>query len=106
MYLMGTDLAPSPAIGTALVQRVQNPGLSCAGPRELCGCNGLALYESGLNLDQWGPMEWIVTGLGLFALWSMFSSTKRGVQRVQKGVRRRSAKARRKRELQEELQGL
>lgn len=84
MYLI--KAAPQPGVGTQLVQRVDGLG---------CGChNGLGLFDGGLDPSTWGVGEFAAVGLGAFALFSMFSTTKRGYRAAREGVKgaRRSLK--------------
>jgi len=67
---------------------------------------GLGLFDSGMDLSSWGIGEWAIVGIGLFALFSMFQTGKRGVGSVRKAVGRRRSRARRKKELREELSRL
>lgn len=55
-------------------------GCGCGGAGT-CGSSGLGLFDSGLDYTGWGFPEFaIVIGVGMFALYSMFSTTKRGVK--------------------------
>lgn len=98
MYLVSK--ASSPNYGTGLVQRVTGLGCACQDK------SGLGLFDSGLDLKSWGPMEWIIAAVSGFAVLSMFSTTKRGVVRAQKSLRSSRARSRRKQELRRELEGL
>lgn len=111
MYLVTKN--PSPNFGTALVQRTMmkpRRGMSCAcgngglGCACLSGVNGLGLFDTGLDLSGWGPMEWAVIGLGAFALYSMVSTTGRGVRGARKAVRSRSTRRRRREQLRRQLE--
>lgn len=64
-----------------------------------CG-RGLGLFESGWDLAGWGWQEMAIAGLGLFMVYSTFSTTSRGYQSVRGGVRKRSSRARKKRDLE------
>ncbi len=107
LYLRSADASPN--YGTALVQRVR--GLGCAGCCSKCssgsGCDraGLGMFDS-LDFSTWGPLEWIVVGLGGFAAYSMLSTTSRGVRQVRKSVRAGRAAAARKAQLRRELDAI
>ena len=97
MYLLGSGV--SPGYGTALVQRVSGlGGCGCGGKCGGCG-DGLGLFDSGMDLASWGIKEWAVAGVGIFALFSMFSTTRRGVSAVSGGVQRRRARRRKEDDL-------
>lgn len=102
-YLVTSD--PSPDFGTALVQRIH--GLGCRGDGN-CGCSGcgLGLFEGGMDLNTWGPVEWSLVGLVALGAISAFNTGKRGVSSVRKSIRRRKSTAARKSQLQAELRGL
>jgi hypothetical protein len=108
MYLQTVN--PSPDFGTALVQRTmmkpRRGGVGCACSGALPGLNGLGLFDSGTDISGWGPMEWAVVALGGFALFSMFSTTKRGVSGARKSIKARSSRKRRRAQLERELGSL
>lgn len=104
MYVIGQGhehLGP----GTSMVQRINwttgeeqrldaTPfGLgSCGGS---CGCDGncgmkkgLALFDSGIDPSTFGWQEWLIVGIGGYALTSMFFGTKRGIRAAGEGIRR------------------
>ncbi len=100
LYMMTPDRSPS--YGTALVQRIK--GLGCSGSDCNCGCNkGLGIFDGGLDFKTWGALEWGAVLVGIFAVGSMFSTTKRAVGSARRSVRSRAAKSRRRKQLQEEL---
>lgn len=86
-------------------------GLGCVGCDGKCG--GLGLFESGIDISQWGWQEWGLALLGGYVVMSVVSTTSRvgrsagrAYQGVKRSAKRRSARSERKRELQEELRGL
>jgi len=102
----------------------QPSGPGCCGMGALTmdgtGLLGTGLFAGGLDLSTWGTGELVVAGLGLFILYSVFSTTSRaassvssGVYRVRKGVKglskigekRRKAKAEKLREEARRLEG-
>lgn len=94
MYLMASDKSPN--YGTALVQRVTGLGCASCSAGRGCDCGpvgmtGLGIFDSW-DLSTWGVAEWLIVSLGTVGLYSVFSSSRRGVQRVRKGVRRRRAR--------------
>jgi hypothetical protein len=81
-------------------------GCGCGGS---CGgaCHGgLGLFESGLDLSQWGLGEWAAVGLGVYLLSSVFGDVKRVGGHVRKARRMSESKARRKERLEKELKEL
>lgn len=76
MYLVKT--AAQPGVGTQLVQRVDGLG---------CCRDGLGLFDGGLDFSTWGVGEWAAVGVGAFALYSMFSTSKRGYRAAREGVK-------------------
>lgn len=63
-------------------------GCHCGGG---CGgscAHGMGLFESGLDMTQWGAGEWITAGLGLYLLGSFMGDVGRAKQSVSKSVRR------------------
>jgi hypothetical protein len=114
MYLVGQGhehLGP----GTSMVQRINwttgdeftlrdaQSGLGCAAG---CGCDGgctkkgLGLFDSGLDLSGWGLPEMGVALLGLYMVFSTFSTTNRGYQRVRSAGRKRKSGAKKRRDLE------
>lgn len=83
MYLVGKGsdvMGP----GTSMVQRIgwdqaqesQSSGLGCA-------CNkGMGLFDGGMDVSTWGPMEWAAVVVGGYALASTVFATGRGVRAV------------------------
>jgi hypothetical protein len=65
--------------------------------------NGLGLFDSGLDLNQWGWAELAAVAAGVYLLGSLIGDTKRGAQRVAEPIRRRSARRQRVAKLEEEL---
>lgn len=57
-------------------------------------------------VSSFGPTEWLVVGVGAFALLSMFLTTASGTRSVTGMVRKYRAKSRRKRELRQEYASL
>jgi hypothetical protein len=112
MYMIGRGhehLGPGTSMVEFLERTRQAAGLGCVNcPTKDCGvCGpGLGIFDSGLDLTQWGPMEFTLSALGIFALFSMFQTTRAGARRVSKSFRGRASKKRRKAELQEELRRL
>lgn len=80
--------------GTGTIQRIswttgqeaRMKGLGCGGG---CGCEkGMGLFDSGLDLSGWSWPEYAIAAFGMYALWSAWTTTKRGVRSVGEGVRR------------------
>lgn len=63
-------------------------GNTTANLQPRCGLYGMGLFDAGLDYSQWQWPEWLAVGVGVFALFSMTSTTKRGYRAV-----RRKAKA-------------
>lgn len=61
-------------------------GLGCVGKTDCgCGCSsGLGLFDSGLDVSQWGAMEWGALALGVYVLFSVFSTTQRTVGKARR----------------------
>jgi hypothetical protein len=82
------------------------PGLGCACGGKCGDCGGLGLFDSGLDLSQWGVGEWVAAAgigyLGITLLGGLMGATRK----VRRTVRKRSATAARRRELQRELEDL
>jgi hypothetical protein len=78
--------------GTNLIERYNGMGCGCG-----CdSCAGIGLFDSGMDITNWGWTDWLAAGLGLYTVFSLFSTTKRGVSAAKEGVRRgrrRAAKA-------------
>ena len=99
MYLT-TNVAQPAAPGNALVQRINwttgqeirdtaGMGCGCAGGCKGIGCAGLGqLFSSGWDVSGWGLPEWGVVALGVFVLYSTFSTTARAGRSVRKSVKR------------------
>lgn len=84
MYV--TTQGNQPPAGTNLVERYTN-GMSGCG----CGCDscaGIGMFDSGLDVSGWGWPEWLTAGLGVYTLFSLFSTTSRGVSAAREGVQR------------------
>ena len=117
MYLT-TNVAQPAAPGNALVQRINwttgqeirdtaGMGCGCAGGCKGIGCAGLGqLFSSGWDVSGWGLPEWGIVVFGAYVVFSVFSTTSRGVSKVRSGVARRRSRSKRKKELQEELRRL
>lgn len=93
---------------TSMIQRVTgNPfdgaGIGCGS----CGLGGLSMDGSGLfgsgvfgtgvsvtDVSTWSVGEYAALGLSLFVLYSLFATTKRGVEGTRKRARRISAAVR------------
>src|SRR5271157_1514076 len=64
-------------------------GMGCSGMGDDAGgLFGTGLFASGLDLTQWGAGEIVGALFGLFVLYSVFSTTSRGVSRVRGKVRK------------------
>lgn len=88
----GESSGNCPALGSA----------GCWGDPSTLG--SLGFFDSGLDLGGWGVTEWLTAGAALFALYSMFSTTRRGVSRVRRSVKSSQARASRRRALQRQLE--
>ena len=71
-------------------------GACCSGCAGGGKCSGLGLFESGFDFTAWTWQEWLVVGIGGYALTSMFFGTKRAVKQAPRAIRRRTKAARRK----------
>jgi hypothetical protein len=95
MYVMGQGhehLGP----GTSMVQFVRG-GLGCASCSGKCGsCGGMGLFDSGMDVSGWGAVEWIVAGIGAYAVISTVFTTGRVARKVRAipGERRKRKAAR------------
>ncbi len=67
-------------------------GCGCNGQCGSCG-EGLGLFDN-FSFGDWGIMEWGAGAVGAFVLFSVISTTGRGVTRVKRAVRRRRRKLR------------
>lgn len=77
-------------------------GLGCCGGMGAWSMDGSGLFGTGVfgngvsvtNLSTWTWAEYAAVGLSLFVVFSLFSTTQRGVTTVRKTIRRRrSARA-------------
>jgi len=84
--------------GAPLEQAGRGMGCACGGQ-----CCGMGLFDSGLDLTQWGWPEIVIAGLALWGLASVFSTGKRTASAVGGAVRRRRSKSARRAKLQREL---
>jgi hypothetical protein len=68
-----------------------NPGIGCCGGMgalmDGTGLLGTGLFASGSDLSGWGRGEAVVVAFGLFTVYSLFSTTGRGVQTVRRKAR-------------------
>jgi hypothetical protein len=64
---------------------------------------GLGLFDSGLDLAQWGFLEWGIVIFGVYAASSLIFDVKRGVSGVSKGVQKRSSRRRKIASLEQQL---
>jgi len=72
-----------------------SPGLGCI---ECGGSCGMGFFDSGLDWNGWGYLEWGALIVGAYAVGSMIFTGKRGVREVkQYAGRRRRARAIRER---------
>jgi len=83
-------------------------GMGCSGVGALTmdgtGLFGTGLFSSGLDLSQWGAPEIIAAAFGLFVVYSVFSTTKRGYRTASRKVKYvTSAGERRRKEKAEKL---
>ena len=56
----------------------------------------IGLFASGLDVSQWGLMEWLVTGAILYFAWKLVGDVKSGVRKVRyagKGGKKRKRRA-------------
>lgn len=102
-------LAPADSTAMPAPFITSNGGLSgcgCGGSCGGCGghSHGMGLFDSGLDLTQWGVPEWSIAGLGLYTLFKLLGDTKRATSAVRKSSRR--SKAKRRASLQSELDSL
>jgi hypothetical protein len=113
-----TNTYAPPSSGMAIQFPQPKKGMGCAGKQDCgCGCSqgmsnylpldnpvssmrltssnrvGLGLFDSA-DFTTWGVGEWGVVAFGLYAVFSIFSTTKRGVGKVRRVTRK--SRARRK----------
>ncbi len=60
-------------------------GKACAAP--VPQVKGLGLFESGMDWSQWTWQEWLTAGVGVYALFSIANTTKRGAGAVRRKYR-------------------
>jgi hypothetical protein len=103
MFIPSIPCAQNPAFPPNSTIPLNGGGLGCPG---LCcggGC-GLGLFDSGFDISQWGIMEWLTVAGGLYIVFSVFSTTKRGVAAARELPRkRRKSRAARLRAKAQEL---
>lgn len=75
-------------------------GGGCGGA---CHSAGLGLFDSGLDLSQWGVGEWAAVGLGAYLLVSAFGDVKRVGGRIRRSGRARATNKREVERLEREL---
>lgn len=63
-------------------------GLGCPGCGGKCG---VGIFDSGMDVSQWGAIEWGAALLGGYVLFSVFAQTKRAAGAVRKYRRRRKS---------------
>lgn len=63
----------------------------------------LGYFDTGFDLSGWGAVEWATAAAALYALFSVFSTTRRGYKRVRKYQAGRSARAARRASLRRQL---
>ena len=72
-------------------------GACCSSCAHGGSCNkGMGLFDSGMDVTQWGWQEWLVVGLGGYMLTSMVFGTGRAVKAAGEGTRRGIRRARRR----------
>lgn len=98
--ICGSSLSvlPNPQLPQGMQIQGGMSGLGC----DCRGCRGLGLFDSGLNLAGWGWAEWAAVIVGMYVVFSVFSSTRRTVGRVRGGFRQRRQRRERRSELLEE----
>ena len=66
----------------------------CGGGCGCASCKGLGLFDSGLDVTQWGAAEWAVAALGVYLAMNILGDVSGGVKRVKRfSTRRRRRKA-------------
>ena len=111
-FLAPSDSAPMPApvLFTPGVGGLS--GCHCGGRCGGHGCGrggvagGLGLFDSGLDLSQWGIGEWAIAGAGLYLALSLFGDTRKVAGKVRVASRAREAKQKRRERLERELRAL
>jgi hypothetical protein len=90
-------------------------GPSAAAGASACACGGhlhdgfrggLGLFDSGLDLSQWGFGEWAVAGLTAYGLFAFVLPLLGGVKRVRRHYRQKERTSERRAELKRELEAL
>ncbi len=88
MYLVGKG-ADVMGPGTSMVQRINwTPGNEAQAVKGFgCACGGkcgkgLGIFEGGMNVSTWGPVEWTAVGVGAYMVLSTIFTTQRAVRRV------------------------
>lgn len=77
---------PAYALTPAGQAGIRGMGCGCAGVQG-CGCaGGMGIFESGMDVSQWGVPEFAIAALGAYVLISVFDTTRR----TSASVRRKS----------------
>lgn len=61
------------------------------------------LFASGLDVSQWGWMEWAIAAAVAYFAWRLVGDVKRGVRTVRGAGTKRKRKAAKRQELQQQL---
>ena len=77
--------AGAPALPIVYSAKPAGCGCGCGGG---CSKSGLGLFESGLDVSQWGVGEWSTAGIGLYLMASLLGDLGRAKRTVQKKARR------------------
>lgn len=102
-FLAPSNSAPMPAPVIA-PHGVSGVGCACGGQCGHCHAAGMGLFDSGLDLSQWGAAEWFVSAGVVYLALSLLGDIGRVKRNVTKS--RRQRKATRRRKLEAELDSL
>ena len=98
---------PAPVLYTP---PASGPGLGCACGGSCGHCSsasgGLGLFDSGMDLTQWGAGEYVAAAGVAFLGYKLLSGLMSTTRTVKRSIRKRSATKARRAELQRELEGL
>jgi hypothetical protein len=74
---------PQPAPRVPVVQGLGDCGCGCNGHGD-CKPSGLGFFDSGIDYETWGVLEWGAIAAGLYFVGSIIGDTNRGIQRTRR----------------------
>ena len=97
---------PAPVLYTPAAAGPGLSGCHCGGACDTCKSGLGGLFDSGLDLSQWGVGEWIAAAGVTFLGFKLLSATMQTTRTVKRAVRKRGQTSERRRQLLRELEDL